>query len=161
MRRNFFNLNGHPLGDRGTDMLASQVDYAQLLANDTTAATNAFIGTYVHRLNNQRTIETRILGEVQASWRQAVTGKSFQLTQAGLWSAQVLQTEAQIAQIAQDIQTAQVALEDLLVAQTLAAARCGAVDKIVRSAECREQRFRDEKALDDFAYRATGVWRTA
>lgn len=117
--------------------------------------------TYVHRLDNQRTIETRILGEVQASWRQAVTGKSFQLTQAGLWSAQVLQSEAQIAQIAQDIQTAQVALEDLLVAQTLAAARCGAVDKIVRSAECREQRFRDEKALDDFAYRATGAWRTA
>ena len=116
---------------------------------------------YVHRLDSQRTIETRILGEVQASWCQAVTGKSFQLTQAGLWSAQILQTEAQIEQIGQDIQTAQAALEDLLVAQTSAAARCGAVDKMVRSAKCREQRFRDEKALDDYAYRATGGWRTA
>lgn len=117
--------------------------------------------TYVRRLDSQRAIEARILGEAQASWRQAVTGKSFQLTQAGLWSAKVLQTEAQIEQIGQDIRTAQAALENLLVAQTSAAARCDAVDKMVHSAECREQLFRDEKALDDYAHRASSGWRTA
>ncbi len=46
VRRNFFYLNGHAIGDRGTDLLPSQIDYAQQLTNDNNAAINAFNGVY-------------------------------------------------------------------------------------------------------------------
>ncbi|WP_443751362.1 glycohydrolase toxin TNT-related protein [Asticcacaulis solisilvae] len=44
--RTFFYLNGHVVGDVGTDQLASQVDYAQQLARDASNAYNAGSALY-------------------------------------------------------------------------------------------------------------------
>ena len=117
--------------------------------------------TRVRALESRHGEETRALAGFQDGWRQAVSGRSFDLAAASFWSAEILREEAVIDSLTAEIQAETSHLRQLGQARAAAEARGDAVETWRRTLMRRTRNRRDEALMEAYGGSPRAGWRQA
>ena len=113
------------------------------------------------RLKLRREQEGRNLASQEEGWKTAVTGGSLQLTASAVWAAEILRTEATIANTENDMAETRAMRRGLgEVLHTLSARADAIEDLTVQTVRC-DARRRDEAAMEDHRSRTVSGWGAA
>ncbi|HEY2710712.1 MAG TPA: hypothetical protein VGI95_21915 [Caulobacteraceae bacterium] len=125
---------GEVLGVRRTQRSAAEMALAEALAK-------------LQRLSDRRDDQARLLTGLQASWSQSMNGGSVQLQLARAWQAEIVTEEATLILLGLEVDAATRAQELARDTLTTAIGCFDAARSLVRSAQRRAARTREEAML--------------